>query len=128
MTTTIATTKTIDIAQNGAEIFVPLDRLKKSQRLAMRTTMQLREINLATFPDWSQPPEAQLQQMRAICNALAAHPPPSLGWRFGFFEAKGHDNGKYKSQPGTYANSNMTRLFRFPSVTIRVNPWSLITT
>lgn len=50
------------------------DRMKKSQCLAMRVTMQLREINLAAFPDWSQPPDVLLQQMRMLCNALAAHP------------------------------------------------------
>jgi SAM-dependent methyltransferase len=50
------------------------DRMKKSQCLAMRVTMQLREINLAAFPDWSQAPEVLLQQMRTLCNAIAAHP------------------------------------------------------
>jgi len=50
------------------------DRMKQSQCLAMRATMQLREINLAAFPDWSQPREVLLQQMRTLCNAIAAHP------------------------------------------------------
>ncbi len=57
------------------EIYSALfDRMKQSQCLAMRTVMQLREINLAAFPDWNRAPEVVLQQMRTLCNAVAAHP------------------------------------------------------
>jgi hypothetical protein len=46
----------------------------QTQRLAMHTSMKLRDINLVVFPDWNLPPEVLRQQMRMLYQALAAHP------------------------------------------------------
>jgi SAM-dependent methyltransferase len=50
------------------------DRMKQSQCLAMRATMQLKEINLAVFPDWSLPADVLFEQIRGLCDAFASHP------------------------------------------------------
>lgn len=56
------------------DLYALFQRLKQSQCLAMHVTMQLREINLAVFPDWTQPADALLEQLRGLCNAFASHP------------------------------------------------------
>jgi hypothetical protein len=50
------------------------DVVHQTQRLAMRASMKLRDINLVVFPDWNLPPEVLRQQMRMLYQALAGHP------------------------------------------------------
>jgi SAM-dependent methyltransferase len=50
------------------------EKIKHSQCVAMKALLRLRQINLAAFPDWTQPAEVQKYQMRALCQALLYHP------------------------------------------------------
>lgn len=51
-----------------------LKQFRESQRAAARGGLQLREVNLVAFPDWSLPPERIRAQLRALLCAAVAHP------------------------------------------------------
>lgn len=51
-----------------------LKQFRESQRAAARGGLQLREINVVAFPDWSLPPERIRAQLRALFSAAVSHP------------------------------------------------------
>jgi SAM-dependent methyltransferase len=51
-----------------------IKQFRESQRAAARGGLQLREINLVAFPNWSLPPEHIRAQLRSLMTAAVAHP------------------------------------------------------
>lgn len=51
-----------------------LKQFRESQRAAARGGLQLRELNLVAFPNWSLPPDRVRAQLRSLLTAAVAHP------------------------------------------------------
>jgi len=50
------------------------EQLRQSMCHAMRLAVGLREINLIVFPDWSQPRDVVVQEIRSLLTAILSHP------------------------------------------------------
>jgi SAM-dependent methyltransferase len=51
-----------------------LKQLDKAQRVALRASVNLRDINFIAFPDWTLPQNLLVDQLRGLLSAVLTHP------------------------------------------------------